>query len=286
VPAHRESTVNALSIDVEDYFQVEAFAISPLDWPRFAFRVEKNVELILNILAKSATKGTFFVLGWIAERFPELARRIAGCGHEIGCHGYGHQHIRRQTPEQFREDIHRARELLMAQVQRPILCYRAPSFSVTQSTIWALDIMGEEGFRIDSSIFPVRHDIYGMPDSKRFPHWRNGILEFPPTTLRIAKTNIGMGGGGYLRLFPYQFTRWAIRRINAVEGQPAMVYFHPWELDPDQPRISAPMKSRLRHYTNLGGMQMKIERLLRDFRFSTVTDVLATETKLSPIFQP
>jgi polysaccharide deacetylase family protein (PEP-CTERM system associated) len=280
VPAPRVSTVNALSIDVEDYFQVEAFAIPPPDWPRFASRVEKNVEHVLNILAKHETKSTFFVLGWIAERFPRLVRRIVDCGHEIGCHGYGHQHIRRQTPEQFREDIHRARELLMEQAQRPIICYRAPSFSVTQSTIWALDIMSEEGFRIDSSIFPVRHDLYGMPDSSRFPHWRNEMLEFPPTTIRIAQTNIGVGGGGYLRLFPYRFTRWAIRKINAVEKKPAMVYFHPWELDPDQPRISAPLKSRLRHYTNLGGMQMKIERLLSDFRFSTVTDVLA---KYEPI---
>jgi polysaccharide deacetylase family protein (PEP-CTERM system associated) len=273
--------INALSIDVEDYFHVEAFAsaVSPQNWFRFASRVEKNVELILEILAGRETKGTFFVLGWVAERFPGLVRRIADSGHEIGCHGYGHQHIRRQTHEQFREDIRRARECLADQAQKPVLGYRAPSFSIIKSTLWALDVLGEEGFRIDSSIFPVQHDLYGMPDSDRFPHWRNGILEFPPTTIRMAKNNLGVAGGGYLRLLPYRFTRWAIRHINEVEGQPVMVYFHPWELDPKQPRISAPLKSRLRHYTNLGGMQGKIERLLHDFRFSTVSDVLAAETQ-------
>jgi polysaccharide deacetylase family protein (PEP-CTERM system associated) len=281
VPASRESIINAFSIDVEDYFHVEAFAsrISPQEWPRFASRVESNVELILDILARRATIGTFFVLGWVAERFPYLVRRIADCGHEIGCHGYGHQHIMRQTPEQFREDIRRAKECLAEQAQQPICCYRAPSFSVTKSTLWALNILAEEGFRVDSSIFPVRHDLYGMPDSDRFPHWRNGILEFPPTTIRVANNNLGVAGGGYLRLLPYRFTRWAIQKINEVEKQPAMVYFHPWELDPDQPRISAPFKSRLRHYTNLSGMQNKIERLLQDFRFTTVTNVLAANYK-------
>jgi polysaccharide deacetylase family protein (PEP-CTERM system associated) len=270
--------INAFSIDVEDYFHVEAFAsrVSPKDWSRYASRVETNVELILQILTRHETKGTFFVLGWVAERFPCLVRRIADCGHEIGCHGYGHQHIMRQTPEQFREDIHRARECLAEQAQQPIRCYRAPSFSVTKSTLWALDVLGEEGFRIDSSIFPVRHDLYGMPESDRFPHWRKGILEFPPTTIRMANNNFGVAGGGYLRLLPYCFTRWAIRKINEVEKQPGMVYFHPWELDPAQPRISASLKSRLRHYTNLSGMQNKIERLLQDFRFSTITTVLAS----------
>ncbi len=267
--------VNALSVDVEDYFHVEAFArrISTADWNSFLPRVEKNVDLILEIFDRYETKATFFMLGWVAELYPGLAKKIADSGHEIGCHGYAHQHIRRQTPEQFRQDIHRARQFLMDQVQKPVCCYRAPSFSITSATLWALDILAEEGFKIDSSIFPIRHDLYGMPDAERFPHWRGGIMEFPPTTIRRLKNNFGAAGGGYLRLLPYRYTQWAIRKINKMEKQPAMVYFHPWELDPDQPRISAPLKSRLRHYTNLRGMQSKIEKLLQDFRFSTVTDV-------------
>lgn len=267
--------LNALSIDVEDYFHVEAFAsrISPDDWLSFESRVEKNVDTILEILAKRQTRATFFVLGWVAERYPGLVARIADAGHEIGCHGYAHQHIRRQTPEKFRQDIHTARQCLMEQVQKPILCYRAPSFSITGSTLWALDILAEEGFKIDSSIFPVRHDVYGMPEADRFPHWRNRIFEFPPTTIRRVNNNFGVAGGGYLRLLPYGVTRWAIKEINEVERQPAMVYFHPWELDPGQPRIAAPLRSRLRHYTNLGVMRRKIEHLLRDFRFSTVSEV-------------
>jgi polysaccharide deacetylase family protein (PEP-CTERM system associated) len=166
-----------------------------------------------------------------------------------------------------------ARECLTEQVQKPILCYRAPSFSITGSTLWALDVLAEEGFKIDSSIFPVRHDIYGMPEAGRFPHWQNRIFEFPPTTIRLVNNNFGVAGGGYLRLLPYGITRWAIKEINEVERQPAMVYFHPWELDPGQPRIAAPLRSRLRHYTNLGAMRKKIEHLLRDFRFSTVSEV-------------
>jgi polysaccharide deacetylase family protein (PEP-CTERM system associated) len=204
---------------------------------------------------------------------PPLVRKIADSGHEIGCHGYAHQHIRRQTPEQFRQDVRRARQFLMDQSQQPVICYRAPSFSITEATLWALDVLIEEGFTIDSSIFPIRHDLYGIPDAERFPHRRGGLIEFPPTTIRRFNCNFGAAGGGYLRLLPYRFTRWAIRQINEKEKQPAMVYFHPWEIDPRQPRIAAPMKSRLRHYTNLDSMQKKIERLLQDFKFSTVSDV-------------
>ena len=267
--------LNALSVDVEDYFHVEAFAsrISPEDWHRHDLRVEKNVDLTLEILEKYRSKATFFILGWVAEAVPQLVRRIADAGHEIGCHGYGHQHIRRQNPEQFRHDVRRACKHLVDLIQRPVYCYRAPSFSVTGDTLWALDILAEEGFKIDSSIFPVRHDLYGIPDSDRFPHWRKGIFEFPPTTIRLANNNVGVAGGGYPRLLPYSVTRWAIRKVNVKENQPAMVYFHPWELDPGQPRMSVPLRSRLRHYTNLRGMQGKIEKLLQDFRFSTISDV-------------
>jgi polysaccharide deacetylase family protein (PEP-CTERM system associated) len=270
-----EPMLNALSIDVEDYFHVEAFAaqISPDDWQRFEPRIERNIALILEILSRHRSSATFFILGWIAERFPHLVRRIADAGHEIGCHGYAHQHIRRQTAEQFRQDVQKARRCLMDQVHRPVICFRAPSFSITKTTLWALDVLAEEGFKIDSSIFPVRHDLYGIPDSDRFPHWRNRIFEFPPTTIRRLNNNFGVAGGGYLRLFPYRFTHWAINEINKVERQPVMVYFHPWEIDPLQPRISAPLRSRLRHYTNLSKMQRKIERLLTDFQFSTISEV-------------
>ena len=277
--------LNALSIDVEDYFHVEAFAtrVSPGDWITFIPRVEKNVSLILEILAKNETRATFFVLGWIAELFPKLVRQIAEAGHEIGCHGYAHQLIQRQSPEAFRKDVRMARQLLMDQVQKPVHCYRAPSFSITKATLWALDILEEEGFKIDSSIFPVRHDLYGMPESDRFPHWRNRILEFPPTTNRRANNKFGVAGGGYLRLLPYGITRWAIRQVNEVEEQPAMVYFHPWELDPEQPRIAAPFRSRFRHYTNLDGMQRKVECLLSDFRFGSVSEVCKCLTTIDPV---
>lgn len=286
-PSYRSSMMNALSVDVEDYFHVEAFAsrISPENWPSHELRVEKNVDLILEILEKYRATATFFILGWVAESVPQLVRRIADAGHEIGCHGHGHQHIRKQDPEPFRQDVRRARKYLMDLIQQPVYCYRAPSFSITKSTLWALDILAEEGFTVDSSIFPVRHDLYGIPDSDRFPHRRNGILEFPPTTIRLANNNIGIAGGGYLRLLPYGITRWAIREVNVKENQPAMVYFHPWELDPGQPRIGAPLRSRLRHYTNLKGMQRKIERLLQDFRFSTVSEVCKKLPQIARITQ-
>lgn len=229
--------------------------------------------MILELLTGSQTSATFFILGWVAEKFPNLVRQISDAGHEIGCHGYAHQHIRRQTPEQFRQDIQKAKKFLMNLIGRPVVCFRAPSFSITQATLWALDILVEEGFEIDSSIFPVKHDLYGIQDADRFPHWRNRLFEFPPTTIRRINRNFGVAGGGYLRLLPYRFTRWAIKEINDKERKPAMVYFHPWEIDPEQPRIAAPLRSRLRHYTNLSGMRRKIERLLQDFRFSTVSEV-------------
>jgi polysaccharide deacetylase family protein (PEP-CTERM system associated) len=274
-PSYASKMLNALSIDVEDYFHVEAFAsrISSCNWHTFESRVERNVSLILEILSDHHSQATFFILGCVADLFPHMIRQIADAGHEIGCHGYAHQHIQRQNVEQFRQDVHKARQCLVDQAQKPVQCYRAPSFSITKSTLWALDILAEEGFKIDSSIFPVRHDLYGIPDAERFPHWRNSIFEFPPTTIRRANNNFGVAGGGYLRLLPYRITRYAIREVNEKEGQPAIVYFHPWELDPDQPRISAPLRSRLRHYTNLGGMKKKIESLLTDFRFSTVWEV-------------
>ena len=271
----KSEKINALTVDVEDYFHVEAFAscISPEDWPKFESRVENNIERILDLFNRYQVKATFFILGLVAEKTPGLAGRIANAGHEIGCHGYAHQHIRRQTQTEFQEDIRRARRILTDQTGQPVRCYRAPSFSITDKTLWALDVLAGEGFTLDSSIFPAKHDLYGIADAPRFLHKRNGLVEFPPSTIRLAKTSVGVAGGGYLRLFPYWITHRAIRHINETEGQPVMVYFHPWEIDHGQPRIAAPFKSRLRHYTNLGKMLGKIESLLRDFRFSTVTDV-------------
>jgi polysaccharide deacetylase family protein (PEP-CTERM system associated) len=272
--------LNALSIDVEDYFQVEAFSsrISYAEWDGYPSRIESNVNRILEILAAQETKATFFVLGWIAQKFPQLVSKIAIAGHEIGCHGFAHQRINRLTPEQFRLDIRSARQRLMEQVQQPVACYRAPCFSIVRATMWATDILIEEGFLFDSSIFPVRHDFYGIPGGERFPHWLKTprgqtMFEFPPSTVRGWDNNWAVAGGGYLRLAPYAFTQWAIRRINESEGQPAMVYFHPWEIDPEQPRVAASHRSRFRHYTNLSTTETKLRHLLRDFRFTTLTNV-------------
>jgi polysaccharide deacetylase family protein (PEP-CTERM system associated) len=271
--------LNALSVDVEDYFHVEAFAsqISPKDWDSYVPRVESNTSRILELFAKYNTSATFFILGWVADRFPDLVRQIASASHEIGCHGFSHQHIGHQTPEQFRLDIRKAKNLLTDQVQKDVICYRAPTFSITSATLWALDILAEEGFKIDSSIFPVKHDLYGMPEAPRFPYWHNTsngqqLFEFPPSTIRLGNLNLGVGGGGYLRFFPYGVSSWALKRINARERKPVMVYFHPWELDHDQPRIPAKLSSRLRHYTNLTVMGNKIEKLLQEFRFTSITD--------------
>jgi polysaccharide deacetylase family protein (PEP-CTERM system associated) len=271
--------LNVLSVDVEDYFHVEAFAakITHCDWDSYEHRVERNVTRILEIFEKHDAKATFFVLGWVAEKYPHLAKQIAMAGHEIGCHGYAHQRLQRLTPYQFREDLKRATGLLSDQVQQPIRSYRAPSFSIVRSTFWALDVLMEEGYVFDSSVFPVRHDFYGVPDAERFPSWYttpNGhqIFEFPPSTIRTARNNWGVAGGGYLRLAPYGATHWSIRHINEVEQQPAMVYFHPWEIDPDQPVIEAGLRSTVRHYTNLKTMSAKIERLLQDFEFTTLSN--------------
>jgi polysaccharide deacetylase family protein (PEP-CTERM system associated) len=271
----QQPMLNALSVDVEDYFHVEAFAgtVAQESWDRYSPRVDQNVDRILEIFARYSTKATFFMLGWVAQKFPGMVRKISDAGHEIGCHGYSHQHLLRQTPHQFQLDIRTARQRLMDEIQMPIQSYRAPSFSIVHQTLWALDLLAEEGFRIDSSIFPIKHDLYGLPGSPRFPHWEKSIFEFPPSTIKYAKICMGVGGGGYLRHFPYRVTRWAISRINADELQPAMVYFHPWELDPDQPRIPAPLLSKLRHYSNLESMKEKVISLLKDFQFSTVSEV-------------
>jgi polysaccharide deacetylase family protein (PEP-CTERM system associated) len=272
---------NVMTVDVEDYFHVEAFArvIPTHEWHRFPPRVEQNVSRILELFAKYQVRGTFFILGWVAEKFPWLARKIAAAGHEIGCHGYAHKRLHSMTPDQFQQDVRKATAFLTDQVGRSIGCFRAPSFSIVSETLWALDVLSAEGYSFDSSIFPVRHDMYGIPDAERFAHWRSfneggsGIFEFPLSTIACRGLNIGVGGGGYLRWIPYGITHWAVRHINQVHREPAIVYFHPWEIDPDQPALRAGMKSTLRHYTNLSTMEEKVERLLQDFQFGTLSEV-------------
>ena len=272
--------INALSVDVEEYFHVEAFAsvVKPDQWALYPSRVEANVERILEIFSRFEVRATFYVLGWVAERYPRLVSKIQKAGHEIASHGYGHQHLRRLSPGEFREDIRRSSQCLSDQAGSRIELFRAPTFSVIRQTLWALDVLSEEGFKLDSSIFPVKHDLYGIPGSERFPHWRktragNLIFEFPPSTVRCLGNDWGVGGGGYLRILPYSLTRWAIRRINEKDNQPVMVYVHPWELDPEQPRLPAGIRSRIRHYTNLGKMKERMNCLLKDFQFDTVSQV-------------
>jgi polysaccharide deacetylase family protein (PEP-CTERM system associated) len=273
--------INALTIDVEDYFQVSAFesVINFDDWARFESRVEQNTLRLLDILDAHNTKATFFTLAWIAERYPRLLREIAARGHEVGSHGYAHRRVYTQTPSQFQQETRLSKRILEDIVGQPILGYRAASYSITSHSLWALDVLQEAGFVYDSSIFPIRHDLYGIPGYQRFCHVHltdsgQSLVEFPISTVRIVNANLPVGGGGYFRLFPYCFTRWGIRHLNSIEGQPAVVYLHPWEIDPAQPRIPAGRTSRFRHYLNLAKTASRLARLLQDFQFSTMADVL------------
>lgn len=277
--AENNKISNALTVDVEDYFQVENFTrvISFSDWDKYESRVVKNTEKVLKILDDSGTKATFFVLGWVAEHFPELVKKIHQAGHEIASHGYAHKLIFTQTPEKFRTDLRRAKNILEDIIQKSILGYRAPTYSITHRSLWALDILAEEGFKYDSSIFPIHHDKGGIPDAKQYPyHVQNsngGIWEFPLSTVRILGQNVPFSGGGYFRFFPYRFVKWAIKSINKT-GYPAILFIHPWELDPEQPRINVNMVSRFRHYVNLSKTEGKLIRLLNDFKFAPVKEVL------------
>jgi polysaccharide deacetylase family protein (PEP-CTERM system associated) len=280
--------LNALTIDVEDYYHVSAFeAVVPFaDWERYESRVEKNTHRILDLLDTYMTKATFFVLGWVVERHPGLIRTLVARGHEVASHGYAHQRVYTQTPEQFRTETRRSKRLLEDTLGQPIHGYRAASYSITAQSLWALDVLREEGFVYDSSIFPIRHDLYGIPSHPRFCSMISGqsgapLVEFPLSTLRLGGTNFPIAGGGYLRLFPYAYTHWGIRYLNRREGQPAVVYLHPWELDPAQPRLPAGKLSRFRHYTNLHKMEERFVRLLQDFSFGTMAEVLHTRGLLS-----
>ena len=280
--------LNALTVDVEDYFHVQAFArvISRNDWDGYPSRVERNTLRLLEMLAGRQVRATFFVLGWVAERSPGLIKAIGKAGHRIGCHGYSHRPIYEGDEMDFRNDVRRARRIIEDITGIGVTSFRAPSYSITSETLWAFEILGEEGFEYDSSIFPVIHDNYGIPDAPRFPYIKRlkcgrQIREFPPSTLRIFGNNMPVAGGGYLRFFPYRVTAWAIGHLNKNERQPAMVYLHPWELDPDQPRISASWLSRFRHYNNLDSTEKKCLKLLDDFSWGPMEEVLG-ESLLVP----
>jgi polysaccharide deacetylase family protein (PEP-CTERM system associated) len=274
--------LNALSFDVEDYFQVAALA-SAVDrsiWEAIPRRVERNTSVLLEILASSNTRATFFFLGWVAEREPQLVRRVAAAGHEVACHGYSHRLVYEQTPAEFREETLRSKALLEDQAQVPMLGYRAASYSITRRSLWALDTLIEAGFVYDSSIFPVHHDRYGIPEAPRAPHViqrdDGRLVEFPPSTVQLSGARLPVAGGGYFRIFPYGITRWAVRRVNA-EGLPFIFYLHPWEVDPCQPRVRVGWLSRLRHYTNLDRCEVRLRRLLGEFQFAPAREVLEAQ---------
>lgn len=270
---------NAMSVDVEDYFQVGAFesTIGRDDWSRFETRVTRNTERTLQIFADAGVKATYFTLGWVAEREPSLIRRIVAEGHEIASHGYAHDRVHSFTPAAFAGDLRKSRAILEDAAGTSVIGYRAPSFSIGKANSWALQVLADEGYRYSSSVAPIRHDHYGWPDAPRFAHCplaTSDMIEIPVTTVDYAGRRLACGGGGFFRLLPYPLSAWAIDRVNRIEGQPAVFYFHPWEIDPDQPRIAgAPLRSRLRHYTNLGVMEAKLRRLLAHFRYDRMDRV-------------
>ena len=267
------AVVNAMTVDVEDYFQVSAFDghISRTRWDRYPCRIPANLARILELFEDRGIRATFFTLGWVAERYPQLVRRITDGGHELASHGYDHRRVTDLTPEAFRRDIRRTRALLEDVGGQAVKGYRAPSYSVCGRTRWALDVLEEEGYRYSSSVYPVRHDHYGMPEAPRHPFRPTAsgrILEVPVSTVRLAGCCLPCGGGGYFRLLPYAVSRWALRRINHREGRPGVFYFHPWEIDPDQPRQPGlPVRTRFRHYLNLHRTEDRLARLLADLRW-------------------
>ncbi len=270
---------HALTVDVEEHFMVEAFAdcIAPKDWLQFDSRVEANTRRVLELFSRHGVRATFFLVGWTAERNPELVREILSAGHEIGCHSHLHRAIWTLRPDDFRADLKQAMAAIEDAAGKKVVGFRAPTFSIVKRTLWALDILLEEGLRYDSSIFPIHHDCYGVPDAPTsifewiLPAGR--LYEMPMTTLQVLGRNLPAAGGGYLRLLPLWYNRWALRGLQR-RGKPAIVYLHPWELDPAQPRIPARWKSRLRHYTNLNKMESRLETLLNEFRFAPAGEVL------------
>jgi polysaccharide deacetylase family protein (PEP-CTERM system associated) len=285
-PASRisaDAPVNAFSVDVEDWYQVADFdAVIPFDqWDRYESRVRRNTEQVLSLLEEFGVKGTFFILTWNAERYPEVVRQIHAAGHEVASHGYAHRIVYEQTPEQFRADVARAKHTLEDLTGEAVLGYRAPSFSFTAKSQWGPDVLLDLGFAYDSSVFPVKDSLYGMPDAERFPYVireKDGrrLVEFPITTTEIFGRNLPLGGGGYLRLLPYVYMKWGMRRVNRAEGKGTVVYIHPWEIDPGQPRMkTAGRRGFSSHYVNLASTEKKLRRLFRDFRFAPMRDCLS-----------
>jgi polysaccharide deacetylase family protein (PEP-CTERM system associated) len=266
---------NVFSVDVEDYFHVEAFSdvVDRAKWDAYPCRVEDNTRRLLDLADKLNQRGTFFILGWVAERFPSLVREIVNRGHEPACHSYWHRLIYKLTPAEFREDTMRAKTVIEQAAGMPVFGYRAPSYSITARSLWALDVLAECGFHYDSSIFPIKHDIYGIPDAPRFPFRvetpSGELVEYPITTFRLmGERNLPVGGGGYLRIFPFWYTKLGFRKARAEE-MPLIVYIHPWEVDPEQPRLEGRLKSRLRHYTNLSKTESRLSHLLQLGVFNT-----------------
>jgi polysaccharide deacetylase family protein (PEP-CTERM system associated) len=281
--------VNAMSVDVEDYFQVSAFdrVVSRASWGSLESRVDRNTKRLLDVFDEVGVRATFFVLGWIAGRSPELVRTIASRGHEIASHGYNHQLLYTLTPTQFREDVREAKAELEQTIGRPVIGFRAPSYSVTATSLWALDVLIEEGYLYDASIFPIHHDRYGIPDAARHPHMlrrpAGELVEVPASTVRVCRVNVPIAGGGYFRLLPYAWTKWGIRRVNRIERAPVVFYLHPWEIDPEQPRFDVPRLTRMRHYGGLARTSDRLRRLLKDFRFDSVASVLRLRPELTEL---
>ncbi len=273
---------NALTIDVEDYFQVSAFApyIERSNWDSRECRVERNVDRILKLLADHNVQATFFTLGWIAQRYPKLVRNIVDAGHELASHGYGHERVIDLSEAQFFADINNAKSLLEDIGGVQVQGYRAPSFSIGATNLWALDTLLRAGYRYSSSIYPIRHDHYGMPDAPRFAYEaRDGLMEVPPTTMRVFNRNLPSSGGGYFRLLPYSLSRWMLRQVNKKDASPAVFYFHPWEIDSNQPRVQGiGLKTRFRHYVNIGRMEQRLGRLLQDFRWGRMDHIFLPQS--------
>ena len=277
---------NALKVDLEDYFHVSAYSgkVRLEEWDSYPSRVAENTDRLLALLAEHNCLATFFVLGWVAEKKPEVVARVAAAGHEIACHSLLHRKVFDLTPQEFQEDTRRAKAVIEDATGKRVIGYRAPSFSITKKSSWALNILVEEGFQYDSSVFPVEHPSYGIPDAPRTPYWINTasgrILEFPMPTLSIGSKRSPIGGGAYLRMLPYIYTRWAIRHLNQHENLPVCVYVHPWELDPQQPRMGGNLSVRGRHYLGLRGTETKLRRLIRDVEFCPLTSLIG---QLTPV---
>lgn len=279
--------INGLSVDVEDWFQVGAFehVIERGSWDALNLRVERNCDAILQMFADADVKATFFTLGWVAQRHPEMMRRIADAGHEVASHGWDHQRVFRMGREAFAKDLEISRKTIEAASGVRVSGYRAPSFSIDQRTPWAFEVLAEQGYAYSSSVAPLSHDHYGWAEAPRFafrPLAGSDLIEIPVTTAMLGSRRLAAGGGGFFRVLPYAFSRWAIRQVNRREGRPAIFYFHPWEIDPQQPRVAnAPLRSKLRHYTNLDGMAGKLRQLVREFAWGRMDALAAREAALA-----